>query len=150
MDEEAEEFEALFMRCQIALDQLRDASENSEHRSPDGRYGGISGRSALSAVGIRGDQAKEVRYYLRELGLAIAKEASQQATNLWYWEIAFEADVERRALKELVRKKPWRPRVRRNADADPNAQKIAELTARVALLGDQLRLYKDRFGELEL
>ncbi len=141
--------ETLLARCQSALDQLRDASQNSEFRSTDGRNGAISGKSALSAVGIRGDEAQEVRYYLRQLGLAKAAEESEHASNLWYWDISYDGGVEADALQKLTEEKPWKGRSKRRGEIDPNVEKIAELTAKLAVAEAELARYKQRYGELD-
>lgn len=73
--------------CEKAYQALCKAADTAERETSQGRVA-INGPEVLTAVGIRSNRAKEVRYYLAQFGLAKAVKPHEHISSLWWWEVS--------------------------------------------------------------
>lgn len=94
----------LFNDCLKAQKALRKAFEGAENATS--RLAVFNATKVLEGVGLKGKRADEVRYYLREFGLARSTTQFEGDSHLWWWEVSLSKELDR----EKLRKKAMGPR----------------------------------------
>jgi hypothetical protein len=90
--------------CGRALDAIRKAARTAKHRTNHDLVV-INVNRALQNIGIRGPRAEEIRYYLRQLGLAKAMGQSDIKAGrvyLWKWQVDLDTPLDDDRLQRLA------------------------------------------------
>lgn len=110
----------LFDDCLKAQEALREAFRGADKATP--RLAVFNATKVLEGVGLKSRRADEVRYYLREFGLARSTTKFEGDKHLWWWEVPMEKELDR----EKLRKKAMGPHAyggfRRRAPLEDTSQ----------------------------
>jgi len=78
----------LTRQCQQGYRELQEAAKRSLRRDTSGRVA-INATGVLKAIGISGETARRIRYYLKELGLIRSHtKCDDTDAQLWWWTIS--------------------------------------------------------------
>jgi hypothetical protein len=77
----------LITDCTRGLTVIQGAADKATRQTDAGRVV-ISVTGALRSIGIKGQWAREIRYYLRNLGLAKAIRKCEEDDKMWWWEVS--------------------------------------------------------------